>query len=93
MIYAGSIITIEKEHFEAVKLLLEEYPQVMMFTQSDDKTQLVVSIEEESSHGLETLCSRLKDHPEIIDIAHTNFFFGDEVEKMHQQEQQLPVEG
>ncbi|MCP4221457.1 MAG: chaperone NapD [bacterium] len=82
MIYAGSIIAIKEENFEKVKHILSAFPQVQVHTQSDDKCRLVVSIEEESSRTLEALCDQLKEKEEIIEISHTNFFFGDEVEKM-----------
>ncbi len=82
MIYSGSIIHIKKENFQTVLELIKAYPQIQFFTQSEDFTQLVVSIEEESSNSLEALCEKLKEHEEIIEIAHSNFFFGDEVDKM-----------
>ncbi|MCP5051362.1 MAG: hypothetical protein GY940_29620 [bacterium] len=86
MIYAGSIIQIMENSADVVKEILRQYPQIEVFTESEDQRQLVVAFEEESSESLEDLCKQLKENEEIIEISHTNFYFGEEVERMMTEE-------
>jgi nitrate reductase NapAB chaperone NapD len=92
MIYSGSIIQVKEDGLEAVKELLDYYPQVDLYSVSEDKQQLVVAIEEESSNSLEDLCAKLKECDDILDIGHVNFFFEDEVERMLKDGETIPMD-
>ena len=80
MIYSGSIIVAEKGAVEKVKGIIKNYPQIEIFGEEDKNNQIVITIEEKGSRELEALCEKLKEYPEITEISHTNFYFGDEVE-------------
>ena len=79
MIYSGSIITVQKGSMEEVKGIIKNYPQIEIFGDEKKKDQIVVTIEEIGSRELEALCEKLMVCPEIIEVSHTNFYFGDEV--------------
>jgi len=79
MIYAGSIIFIEPENFEDAKKVIAEYSELEIHIVSDDKAQIVVSVETESDQTLDELSSKLKSYDCIIDIGHHIMHFEDEV--------------
>jgi nitrate reductase NapD len=81
MIFSGSLITIKDNTIKEVKEFLKKYSQIDIYTTSEDETQLVVAIEEESDSSLEELCFKISKHPDIINIAHHYFHFEEEVDK------------
>ncbi len=82
MIYSGSIIVAEKGLLEKVKGIIKNYPQIEIYGEDKKNNQLVITIEEKGSRELEALCETLKQNPEVIEISHTNFYFGDETDKL-----------
>lgn len=81
MIYSGSLISITEGTLEIVKTFLIDFPQLDVYSVSDDKQNIVVAIEEENDETLEDLCKKITSHPDIINIAHHYFHFEDEVDK------------
>lgn len=82
MIFSGSLITVKENKLEDVKEFLKSYPQVEIYTSSEDKQNIVVAIEAESDEKLEELCNTLSSNENIINIAHHYFHFEEEVEQI-----------
>jgi len=82
MIFSGSLITVKENKLEDVTEFLKGYPQVEIYTSSEDKQNIVVAIEVESDEKLEELCNTLCTNENIINIAHHYFHFEEEVEEI-----------
>ncbi|WP_022851437.1 chaperone NapD [Limisalsivibrio acetivorans] len=81
MIFAGSIITVNKDMLEEADELLKSYDEIEVYTVSDDY-QAVVAIETKGNKELEALTNELNTHDSIIEISHHYVYFGDEVQRM-----------
>lgn len=94
MIFTGSLITIKENKLESVKEYLNNYPQVDVYSVSDDEKNIVVAIEEENDKSLEELCSKLNSHDDIINIAHHYFNFEEETEALNNnKDKNVSLEG
>lgn len=82
MIFSGSLITVKKNRLESVEEFLKKYPQVEIYSSSDDRQNIVVAMEAESDEKLEELCQTLSCHDDIINIAHHYFHFEEEVNEI-----------
>ncbi len=82
MIFSGSLITVKENKLSDVTEFLKNYPQVEIYTSSEDKQNIVVAIEAESDEKLEELCNTLSSNENIINIAHHYFHFEEEVEQI-----------
>lgn len=84
MIYSGSIVFIEPDKLEEVTNILADFSEIEVHGASEDKKQLVVSIETESDEQLEELSRKIKSFEQILDIGHHVMHFEDEVDKILQ---------
>ena len=80
MIFSGSLIRIRENGLENVKEFLNSYPQVEIYSSSEDKQSIIVAIEEESEEKLEELCKKLSLNEGIINITHHYFHFEEETD-------------
>lgn len=70
MLIIGSIINIKENSLRDVKHELGKYPQIEVYSVSEDETKMVVVFEVDSEDQLEKICSELKGNESIIDIGH-----------------------
>jgi|GEM_PF-501427 nitrate reductase NapAB chaperone NapD len=89
MLIAGSIISCIPGSTSEVAEFLKDYHQIEIHAIDDKKSNIVVTIEEETDAKLEDLCKKLHEYPLIIHISHHYFNFEDEIEKIGQG---LPVD-
>ncbi len=82
MIFSGSLITVKENKLSDVTEFLKNYPQVEIYTSSEDKQNIVVVIEAEDDEKLEELCETLCTNKDIIHIAHHYLHFEEEVEEI-----------
>lgn len=82
MIYSGSIVTVQPQNLEKAKEVISKFEQFEIHAVSDDKTQIVVSIEALSDKHIEQLCAELKAFEEITEVGHHIFHFEEEVERI-----------
>lgn len=82
MIFAGSIVTIEKGSLAAVKSFLSGFPQIEIHQQTEDGRQLVIVFEIRDDKELEALCQSLKENPHILDVAHHYLNYEEDVEEI-----------
>jgi len=82
MIYTGSVVYTKKEDVDKAVQLIEGFEGFEVHAISDDKEQIVISIETESEKKLEEDCARLKSFVEIMDVGHHIFHFEEEVDRI-----------
>lgn len=73
MLIIGSIINIKENSLNNVKQILGKYPQIEVYSVSEDETKMVVVFEVVSEDELEKICSELKSDDSIIDVGHHYF--------------------
>jgi len=84
MIYSGSIIFVDPAEIEKAKEILAEFPEIDVHAASEDKQQIVVSIETESDASLEELTAKIKSYGPVLDVGHHIMHFEEEVEEILQ---------
>lgn len=89
MILTGSLINFIKGSLHDVLDFLRSYPQIDIHTYDEEKSVIVVTIEEQSDTSLDDLCKQIQSHPSIIQISHHYFNFEEEVDKI---EKGIPVD-
>lgn len=89
MILTGSVITCIKGSLLEVVDFLKSFEQIDVHTFDEEKSVVVVTIEEESDSTLDELCKKLQEHPSIIQVSHHYFNFEDEIDKINKG---LPVD-
>ncbi|ADR19777.1 chaperone NapD [Calditerrivibrio nitroreducens] len=82
MILVGSIVACLKDTTHSVADVLKDYPNIDIHAIDEKKSNIVITIEEESDSKLEELCKKLQEHPCIIQISHHYFNFEEEVDKI-----------
>ncbi|MCA1933419.1 MAG: chaperone NapD [Calditerrivibrio sp.] len=86
MIFTGSLVTFAEGKSKDVVEFLSNYPQIDVYTVSEEKRSIVITIESDSEESLEELCKELMNHDDIINIGHHYFNFEEEVEKINKGE-------
>jgi nitrate reductase NapAB chaperone NapD len=82
MIYSGSVVFIEPENLKLVQDIINGFSELEIHAVSEDKRQIIVSIETDSDTALDEVSRRLKSYDEIIDIGHHVMHFEEEVDKI-----------
>ncbi|MGC8767705.1 chaperone NapD [Calditerrivibrio sp.] len=82
MILVGSVVTCLKDSTNSVAEVLKDYPNIDIHAIDEKKSNILITIEEESDFKLEELCKKLQEHPFIVQISHHYFNFEEEVDKI-----------
>jgi len=93
MVYSGCIIFIESENLAAVSEILGTFEEIDIHGVSEDKKQIVISVETEDDTALEELGNKLKSYDQIIDIGYHIMHFEEEVDAMLKGEKTPQLKG
>lgn len=83
MVITGSVIMVMPGSDVVVEEKLRSFPQVTCHAKSNSGMDIIVNVEADNHHELESLCQKIKDDiPEIIDIGHVYINFEEEIQKI-----------
>lgn len=79
MIYSGSILFVDPELFDDAVKIVSGFPEVEIHAESEDRKQIVVSIETDNDQALDDITRRLKSYDPVIDVGHHIMHFEEDV--------------